>query len=480
MIIDDELDVRKDAYLKILQHENSFDLEFIHSWKEMDKIDNVFVHAYLVDVILDNWRIDNLGPVFERIGKNQPIILVSRNLSAIKEDKNLMSKLSHVIDSQVRQFMAWSEFADDSNLIKLDNAGATCYRITAELDKFYKRSPFKPDPNEPLNIIHISDLQFGDPNEDKGTFFSEHVIANTLRARNISPHFLAITGDISFSGRPAEYSFALKWLESFLEELWPDKDYNDRILLVPGNHDVNLRFCAADYYEYSFEEKKLSSLPLDKAGNDQCEYGLSPFRDFAYKLTGDLNWLLADKNLCWISEKFLHLGLRFFHLNSTAFISFQNPDVPQIADSALQTILKLRPKVEDENLLCNIAISHHGPPDAGSEEKTFTNWGNIGNFFELKKMDVLIHGHGHAWRTRYLQQGSYTNKMIIVMAPSTHINKKKRPGNERRGFNLITLKRKDNLVRKIEVMPFEMDAAGAWDRPGVKKASMIPPKFNKE
>ena len=72
---------------------------------------------------------------------------------------------------------------------------------------------------------------------------------------------------------------------------------------------------------------------------------------------------------------------------------------------------------------------------------------------------MLIHGHGHEWKGYTLQEGERIYDMLNVMAPSTHAGGKIRPANERRGFNLIELKRRNHEVTDVHAQPYEMRGA---------------------
>ncbi len=97
----------------------------------------------------------------------------------------------------------------------------------------------------PIRILHLSDLHL----RTDRTWDSDPVlaalarhIADEVRA-GLVPDLVAITGDLAYSGKAAEYRLAHDWLE---RQLWPALTPagatplpRDRLLLVPGNHDVD-------------------------------------------------------------------------------------------------------------------------------------------------------------------------------------------------------------------------------------------------
>ena len=65
-----------------------------------------------------------------------------------------------------------------------------------------------------------------------------------LRAEGRGPDLIAITGDLAFSGQAAEYKLVEAWLT---EALLPAAGVGaDRLLIVPGNHDVDRSACRSE------------------------------------------------------------------------------------------------------------------------------------------------------------------------------------------------------------------------------------------
>lgn len=115
----------------------------------------------------------------------------------------------------------------------------------------------------PLRIHHVSDVHFGAKAATRvyasGTpaaarlgdaaghgvvadSYAEHLEA--LAARGEAPHLLIVTGDLVEVGADDEYAAARAWLERLTRSLAPHPDLRDgdpRVLLAPGNHDVDWR-----------------------------------------------------------------------------------------------------------------------------------------------------------------------------------------------------------------------------------------------
>ena len=97
--------------------------------------------------------------------------------------------------------------------------------------------------NQPIRFLHLSDIHF-----TAGKAWDADPILRAL-ARFIAqevkggliPDLVVITGDLAFAGTADEYRLARDWQDNQLWPALPDGFPRDRLLLVPGNHDVDRR-----------------------------------------------------------------------------------------------------------------------------------------------------------------------------------------------------------------------------------------------
>jgi len=98
-----------------------------------------------------------------------------------------------------------------------------------------------PNDHQPIRILHLSDIHFKvDKAWDAEPVLGDlaEFIAEEGKGGRV-PDLVAITGDLAFAGTDEEYRLARAWLD---QQLWPALPKNlsrDRLLLVPGNHDVD-------------------------------------------------------------------------------------------------------------------------------------------------------------------------------------------------------------------------------------------------
>jgi tetratricopeptide (TPR) repeat protein/predicted phosphodiesterase len=93
----------------------------------------------------------------------------------------------------------------------------------------------------PITWLHISDLHIKQDlavRADYGAVLNEllHDVQRLIAEEHLQPDFIAVTGDLTYHGRPDEFKLAGFFLQDLLEITGIDKD---RLFVVPGNHDVN-------------------------------------------------------------------------------------------------------------------------------------------------------------------------------------------------------------------------------------------------
>ena len=89
--------------------------------------------------------------------------------------------------------------------------------------------------------LHLSDLHLKETTASPDRARFDRMlgsIAETRRREKLNPDAIFITGDLAFSGQPKQYDEAEKYLEKVLD-VCDLAAHRDRLLIVPGNHDVD-------------------------------------------------------------------------------------------------------------------------------------------------------------------------------------------------------------------------------------------------
>jgi len=470
LVVDDEPSETEFLFDRLFKGDNRFKHKQAQSPKDFEKDNIASYDAILLDINLDGWGF-KLSDVLKIINNRCPVVLVSQ-----KWDEEQTHKLVSEALAEAKGVI----FIATLVLNWLGNVGWEAYaksmrtQLSDAIGRKRRRGLLDLEDNDPVCILHLSDPQYGDPSTEDWSAYVEDTIAQfVLRDSAREVHFIAITGDIAYSGEIKQYDIAKKKLEKMFKRFFPNRsDWRERILLVPGNHDVNLRLACADKTKIAFVKDKKNTtktslkISINKSAESDFPYrrvALAPFREFAWQLTGDPNWRDAEE-LNWINDSFHHIGLRFFLLNSTSAI---NCDCPNKAGYLHDSIEDLGGEDLIHEQPFGIAFSHHGPPESSdmSEDK-LEDWPKVAPFLKTRRVRLFIHGHGHSRKVDLYNLDKQTphaakkgtlkdSELLRIMAPTTHLNSKRRPTNETRGFNLITLCRNHGRVAKVKVESYE-------------------------
>ncbi len=113
------------------------------------------------------------------------------------------------------------------------------------------------DTTRPLTLLHLSELRFGRASHAANALDTADTLAARLAADlaglRVSPDLLVVTGDLSETARPSELREALRCLARLAEALRLPRH---RVVLVPGDRDVNLDACAAYWSDCQAAEQE--------------------------------------------------------------------------------------------------------------------------------------------------------------------------------------------------------------------------------
>lgn len=409
LIIDDDCQ-RRGTLEELFKHE-FFDLEYIFEKNEIFQKSR-YLYKYdciFCDISLDLWLLDGdidnmFDTVVSIIGDEIPIVIYSSDFKQVSHWTNILLKREYRL---IYTISLKHELDDIAGEIKLEPYNETrqiiCNNIYLRLVAEKKFSVYNTLNGEELSILHISDLQFGDKDQHHEL---EKAFASTLNReilkKKIAPiDFIIITGDVTYDGSPLQYQDAYLWLKNLCECLLGE-NYKDRILLVPGNHDINLSMCSLNIYKYNYpkDDEEAGTISLEKREfftEEYSKYALDPFREFAYKITSDKKWI-ENESLSFINEKFSYLGVRFIHLNTLdpgMQIGKIKPEF--ILDKKLIELIQRKGLRTVDGDCSTIVIAHPSPKYLGydPDEEGGGKWATILNFFKDMNVGLYLFGHRH-------------------------------------------------------------------------------------
>lgn len=243
-----------------------------------------------------------------------------------------------------------------------------------------------------ITILHLSDIHF--KVKEKQTFRDdvEEKMAAAIKAHlenNRAPDFVAVTGDITFSGK--EYEKANAFFKTIKSLLPP----GTVVLPVPGNHDVD-REAISKYFSLHtiVRDKKTDGFLEDKkeiAGHILPKF--KNFRAFADELHPGLYPSEAD--YFWVKD-YEEKDVSFLGLNSGW--ACENDDDRNNITLGYPQVMNALGKAKNTN---RVLLMHH-PPFNWLNETDFNRYS--GEIFY--NCGLILHGHIH------------THKPLVIKSPS--------------------------------------------------------------
>lgn len=263
-------------------------------------------------------------------------------------------------------------------------------------------------------ILHVSDIHFRYPHcADRAT--DPDSVYRTAMAQDIEAQVrdrgpvaaILVGGDIAFKADPEEYAYAQAWLLQLARIAKCDAS---RILVVPGNHDIDRSITAKQHVcnvhagiaRADDRERALRRTLDDETSRNSLFAPLAAYNGFAAQFNCQLYW---PERLYWVHDLALEHGvyLRIHGLNSTLLSGPEggNDRSGDLYISPLQTVL------ETANDVVNAVFAHH-PPD-WCEDKD-----EVSDAFDAR---ASLHIFGHRHRQRVMQTEHYMRLSAAAVNP---------------------------------------------------------------
>jgi formylglycine-generating enzyme required for sulfatase activity/predicted MPP superfamily phosphohydrolase/energy-coupling factor transporter ATP-binding protein EcfA2 len=300
-----------------------------------------------------------------------------------------------------------------------------------------------------IKILHLSDIHFKKKIDEKSKTFREKVqnelidAVKTHAKQHGNPDFVAITGDIAFSGKTHEYDEAWKLFEKLKKILAPGTVF----LAVPGNHDVDRdkisKFLSLNKIVKDGQTSEFLESAKDVENSINVKF--HAFNEFCQRLHPGL-YPPGEKDpekgeirddYFWV-KNYEDKEVSFLGLNS-AWASEGEYDRFQIALGYPQVFAAL-----EKAALPNRVILMHHPPFNWLEERDGQKWhGEVFN-----KCGLILHGHVHVDSAMSISTPSDSCISIGANATYTH--------DGYIGFQFIEVQFLEKRV-KVEVCPYKLE-----------------------
>jgi 3',5'-cyclic AMP phosphodiesterase CpdA len=264
----------------------------------------------------------------------------------------------------------------------------------------------------PLNILHISDVQFGinnrftslgsfgEPDPYNNLFTKvESQLERLVADQSQKPHLVIFTGDLVEWGLRSEFQKGLEFLHKIAEALKLDRR---KICVVPGNHDINRDYCASQI-RYGLKLKRNFNSPWWEK--------YIPYSEFFQQFYGpDSGYCFTEKQpytlFTFPEENVVVLGL-----NSTIYeghpiegddLASLAPDqrprhLGYLSGDQLGWFMRQLDRVERSWLRIG-AVHHHLTPDpTGADKSHLVDVEDFGRKLG-PRLHLVLHGHTHDTR----------------------------------------------------------------------------------
>lgn len=303
-----------------------------------------------------------------------------------------------------------------------------------------------------IRILHISDIHFGTthyfsslpiyqdnvPTADKprASKYINDAIVGYPAGRHID--IVVLSGDITQTAAKREFDDASRFVSDLLPAVIKEESRHERLVVVPGNHDVNWAIANAD--------PSSRSLPF------------ASYLQFAIGCGAKFSSDIEPERIYRVHDYRARLGCIVVALNS-AVIETPDDHRGYIGESQVTNALQEVSELDPRNEFVKIAVFHHHLVPVGSLEEDHTKPDELmrdAAYIKSKLLDanfsLALHGHRHHGFEELVGNGKA--KLVIVGCGSTGVVNKER-GSQPLAFNILTIQREPP---SIDVRRFSFDS----------------------
>ncbi len=293
-----------------------------------------------------------------------------------------------------------------------------------------------------LTILHVSDIQFGahhlfggngliraDLTEDTLFHRLHHDLMQLAGEHGLRPELLVVTGDLAEGGLRSEFQQVSAFLGALSEAAEIPRRH---VAIVPGNHDVNRRACAAYFAEQESDEAEPVAPYWPKWRHFAA--ALEDFYAGTATFTPDEPWTLFEMP---------DLEVVVAGLNSTMAESHRDGDhYGWTGEHQLAWFARRLANYRNRGWLRLGAVHHNAMRGAATDDE------NLRDAMVLDRMlgasglvNLLLHGHTHDAKLHWLSSG-----LPVLATGSAAVEEAARPGEVPNQYQLITVRR-DGFTR---------------------------------
>ena len=374
------------------------------------------------------------------------------SLGALKADRSQLTTIGklEIATRTLKNFLRQSKYSDRHSVYTKEHPHAEQWSVKTR-------------------ILHLSDLHFGPKCIEDGQSVDMQALRLTqaLEQFEIIPDFVAITGDLSWSGNRKEFALAETFLKRVSEWLaqqqrWDTESCRHRFLLIPGNHDTSWALTNG----LKIEEKE-----------DFVMFGSAAYANFANRFYGGITFWDME-NPC-LTRRFTDHSITFV-LASTAHMITEAHRKGQIGDIVRAQIVKALCEKKAQESLFRIGLIHHNL-NPFHDGECLDDCAIAGIEFAACRpgFDLILHGHVHQGEVDLFYPRKGLPPIPYSCVGSFGVQAEHRPGDNKRGrvpneFSIIDLEVCSSARRfSTHFFSHEYTPTGKWGWEFFRKTAPI-------
>lgn len=296
-------------------------------------------------------------------------------------------------------------------------------------------APAKTDAS--ITILHVSDMQFGrnhrfgrlalgGADEAFDTLLQRLCddLDDLRKSHGLEPDVVALTGDLAEWGMKREFDDVLAFCEGLRTHLGLARD---RVLVVPGNHDINRKKCSAYFDDREGDGAKPVAPYWPKWG---------PYADFFASLYQGVDRYAFTERAPWTLFEIPEMKLVVAGMNSTMRESHRDEDHYGWLGEAQLRWFRERLEAYEAKGWMRVGMVHHNALRRATDDDENLRDADMLQEILADHLNVLLHGHTHDGRAGALGLG-----LPVISTGSAAVKQEQRPEEVPNQYQLVRLSR---------------------------------------
>jgi WD40 repeat protein/3',5'-cyclic AMP phosphodiesterase CpdA len=324
-----------------------------------------------------------------------------------------------------------------------------------------------PTPADSVTLLHVSDMQFGrnhrfgrlgalDPDASFDTLLQRLTddLEVLKKEPGLTPQIVVVSGDLAELGLPKEFEDARQFLMKLTEFLGLGRE---RVVIVPGNHDINRKSCEA-YFNTCAADEQDPVPPFWPKWKQYAAMFAEFYRELPIRFTVEEPWTWYEVPDLKLVVAGLNSTIAEIHdlpekdpLYDRLVKSTQYGHFGRVGEEQLRWFAQKLERFQEQGFL-RIGVVHHNVQRGATDDDENLRDADLLDQRLGGSLNLLLHGHTHNGKIGWLRQG-----VPILSTGSAALTQEARP---------------DEVPNQYQVIRIGPDRLERWTRrydPGQKR-----------